>query len=99
MNLLNIKDTVLDLLNNNPHLRDNDQALISNIWWKEVKQLQIKDSIKDFLDAFSKGKLSNPESIRRCRQKHQELHPHLRGNNWQNRQEQQIDVKGQINLF
>jgi len=80
---LHNKDVIIDLLTNKEHLRDNDQALIANIWWRElVTQGKDKSSAFEMLKVFSEGKLSNPESIRRSRQKIQEEQPELRGDSY-----------------
>ena len=80
---LHNKEVIIDLLTNKEHLRDNDQALIANIWWRElVTQGKDKSTAFEFLKVFSEGKLSNPESIRRSRQKIQEEQPALRGDSY-----------------
>jgi len=80
---LHNKEVIIDLLTHKDHLRDNDQALIANIWWRELTTMG-KDKANAFevLKIFSQGKLSNPESIRRSRQKIQEENPELRGDSY-----------------
>jgi hypothetical protein len=80
---LHNKEVIIDLLTHKEHLRDNDQALIANIWWRELTtQGKDKANAFEFLKIFSEGKLSNPESIRRSRQKIQEENPELRGDSY-----------------
>jgi len=94
---LHNKDVIIDLLTNKEYLRDNDQALIANIWWRElVTQGKDKSSAFEMLKVFSEGKLSNPESIRRSRQKIQEEQPELRGKSYRERHKEQDNVKEQL---
>ena len=94
---LHNKDVIIDLLTNKEHLRDNDQALIANIWWRElVTQGKDKSTAFEMLKVFSEGKLSNPESIRRARQKIQEEQPELRGARSRARHREQDNVKEQL---
>ena len=94
---LHNKDVIIDLLTNKEHLRDNDQALIANIWWRElVTQGKDKSTAFEMLKVFSEGKLSNPESIRRARQKIQEEQPELRGESYRARHREQDNIKEQL---
>ena len=94
---LHNKEIIIDLLTNKEHLRDNDQALIANIWWRElVTQGKDKSTAFELLKGFSEGKLSNPESIRRARQKIQEEQPELRGESYRARHREQDNVKEQL---
>ena len=66
----------------NSLFRDNDQLLIASIWSTEMKRSGFYPSqhtAHELLELLANGKLPNPESIRRCRQKLQELKPELRG--------------------
>ena len=89
MDLIKPLPYVKKLLTENPHLRDNDNKLISNFWNKEVINLGIdlqKVNGYKILVLFSEGKLTSPESIGRIRRKLQEEFPHLRGDKWEERQ-------------
>jgi hypothetical protein len=77
-----IKEKVKSLLENNPHLRDNDFKLIANFYFFEIGPGISKMSAMQFLDMFANGKLSHSESIRRARQKIQEDNPNLRGKSY-----------------
>lgn len=90
---LTIKDRVKKLLEQYPHLRDNDEKLIANIWYAESQHLVGK---MQFLEYFAKGKLSNPESIRRSRQQLQEMYPLLRGKADKNRQDRADEVRYEL---
>jgi hypothetical protein len=100
------KKQVETLLNANPHLRDDDQKLLANMWWHyviDVLSPKLNDEqmsgVKLFLEDLSKGRLPDGQSIRRCRRKLQELHPHLRGNKWDFRHEKAKKVKYDLKLF
>lgn len=88
-----IKDKIIYLLENHPHLRSNDKKLLANIWYNEAPE---DISTKEFLKLLADGKLTNAESIRRCRQKVQEQNPHLRGDNYKARQEEKEIVRSKI---
>lgn len=76
--VLEIKKTVKKLLVERPSLRDNDQRLIISVW--EQQQPKVKNlTFYSLLYALDKKYLAKPESIRRSRQKLQEVHPELRG--------------------
>ena len=84
MDIKSDKDRITKLLELRPHLRDDDNKIIANIWTNDLALLNIDArAITGFelLEMVSKGKLTNPESIRRCRQKIQETHVELRGEN------------------
>lgn len=91
-----LKEKVYKLLLNNGNLRNSDQKLIATIWFSECKNLNVMTAF-DFLQKFSKGEFTNPESIRRTRQKVQEEIPALRGTNYKKRQENQTNIKKQLN--
>ena len=90
-----IKPKVEKLLKNYPRLRDNDNALISNIWNSELEDKDI--SAKEFLILFSKGVLTSPESVRRMRQKLQETVPEYRGENYKKRHKEKGIITNEIN--
>lgn len=98
----NIKKKVIKLLTEKPHLRDDDNKLIANIWCSETGKDEKGVSISkqttafDFLLAFSESQYTSPESIRRCRQKVQEQNPDLRGKSYKNRKKNSVEVRQQI---
>jgi hypothetical protein len=86
---MNSKETVKMLLVKYPTLKDSDSRLIANFWNEELKGkgFDIKEmKAVEFLNMFSKSKLTNPETIRRNRAKLQEEHPELRGEIYRVRQ-------------
>ena len=93
--MIGIKPKVEFLLTEYPHTRDDDNKLIANIWHNELTE-DIK-TVHDFLMAFSQGKFSSPESIRRMRQKLQEENEELRGSNQIERLAEAKNVRNNIN--
>ena len=94
---LHNKEVIIDLLTHKDHLRDNDQALIANIWWRELTTMgKDKATAFEFLKIFSHGKLSNPESIRRSRQKIQEENPELRGDSYYARHKEEKRFRQEV---
>ena len=85
------KDTILNLLEDIPKLRDSDNKLICNYWWLELKSKKIDPdnlSCKEFLSMYAESKLTNAETIRRTRAQIQEdkKYQHLRGEKYLLRQ-------------
>jgi hypothetical protein len=97
MKLLVIKDAVERLLLTSALCREDDNRLIVSIWAHQLGDDKVNEmSAIDLLNMISEGKLPNPESIRRIRQKLQELYPKLRGKNYKNRLEEQAKVKEEL---
>ena len=88
------KDTIRKILLEKPHLRDNDNKLLANVWYQSVTPLQ--EEWLDFLALIANGELPSSESIMRCRRKLQELNPELRGELWDKRHKMQIQVKQEL---
>jgi hypothetical protein len=78
----------------NKELRDCDRKLSINIWRSQLKNMNIKEN--NFFDFYAAKLLHSQESIGRARRKIQELNPNLRGKNYKNKQEEQIEVIKQI---
>ena len=84
------KEKVKILLTKYPHFRDSDTKLIAAYWFEELKKKGFNAneiSGMDFLHYFAQSKLTNSETIHRCRRKAQEENPELRGNSYQTRQD------------
>ena len=84
------KDKIKTLLTKFPELRDSDNKLIAFFWYKELKRKGMNPnqmSAMDFLQYFSDSKLTNSETIHRCRRKAQEQNKELRGKNYEVRQD------------
>ena len=93
---------VESLLKSKPHLRNDDNMLLVNVWANELQERGVlPKSIKDynFLALYGLGELSNAESIRRCRQKLQQENPELRGGNYKGRQMAIDDVIEELKNF
>jgi hypothetical protein len=88
-----LEKKVENWLRSDDRTRDNDRLLISFIWWNELPNDLRTDDVKRLLRLFSGGLLSNPESIRRCRQRIQEVETDLRGVSYQSRQKNAGEVR------
>lgn len=73
-----LKDRIKKLLSCYPHLRDDDRALICNVWYQEISGLTLH-GIKDFLRWYAEGNGSNSDSITRLARQVKEEHPELAG--------------------
>ena len=83
-----------EILRECPDARDDDNDLIATYWRQElmvIKHEEVKNSVltQREIDLFyfivRNGMLSNPESIRRSRQKLQQVNPKLRGEKYNER--------------
>ena len=101
MKIKKSKDRVEDALTKHPRLRDDDNKLLANIWYAELKEMNFNTlrNTMEFLKILSQGKLSNAESVRRCRAKLQELHPQLRGNSYSDRHKEKKEVQEDLRNF
>lgn len=86
------------MLKKNPNLRDSDNKLVATYWWHEMgkEQTQLMTGF-DFLDTFSRGKLTSEKSIVRVRAKLQEEQEALRGASYRSRAKQQEEIRANIN--
>jgi hypothetical protein len=83
------KELVRQLLEQYPQTRDNDNLLMSIIWRSE-------SNLFNFYSRLESGKLTQAETIRRCRQRLQLDHPELRGTMYELRQKHQAKVKKEL---
>jgi len=100
--ILQIKEVIRNLLETQPHLRDNDEKLIANIWKETINKKYGKTTEMTgyrVLELLALGELPNSESIRRGRCKLQETTPHLRGQKYDKRKNNEDGVKGDLNDF
>lgn len=93
---------MIHFLKERPNNRDNDGALIANIWQRQIMKIKQVPSAEfisgfDVLQLIASNKISKAESIRRIRQKVQEEIPELRGKNYQKRQKHSVQVRQAIN--
>lgn len=92
------QQAIKGVLENYPHLRNDDLKLIANIWFNEAKSAGLEiNQVKAFLQLFSEGKLSHPETITRCRRKVQEENPHLQGQSYKGRKKKEQTIRETIN--
>lgn len=98
MKVKRMEPIVEKLLNEVTAFRDSDNALITAIWSSELGGRACVEMITgwELLCRISKGELSAPESITRCRRKLQEKHPELRGKRYKARQQAAADVSAEI---
>jgi len=96
MELIALKDRVKYLLEAYPKTRENDNHLLALIWKHELSNIYEHASSGVFFNALMNGELTSSESIRRNRQKMQEIYPELRGLNYRGRQIEQQNVKDQL---
>lgn len=97
--LKGIKEKVKNLLYKMDNLRDSDEMLIMIYWMEETNKSPVElenMSALQFLYEFGMGRYTNPESIRRMRQKLQEENESLRGKSYFKRQKLKEDVRNQI---
>tara|TARA_Y100000593_G_scaffold58461_1_gene108622 strand:+ start:788 stop:1087 length:300 start_codon:yes stop_codon:yes gene_type:complete len=90
---VNMQDRVDKILINIPRCRDCDVYLIYEIWAKEMKVDINKVSLLDTLSLWKNKKISHPSAIMRARRKVQEQNPQTRGKVWEQRHEQQRNVR------
>jgi hypothetical protein len=98
-----LKKTVVQIVKHiltvSTNSRDDDSFILVTIWNKECDALGI-DTRKGFLNAYYKKKLTSAESIRRTRQKLQELYPELRGEKYEDRKDRlEPEVRKEITNF
>ena len=74
---MKIYDRIKELLTDYPETRDSDRKLI----WTVLDALELLDSHgeEEYITQSAFMEAPSFETIRRCRQKVQELHPELRG--------------------
>ena len=101
-----VRDTVTKLLAEKPHLRDDDEKLLANVYWQRINltlahkiSLEMLEGIKLFLKEVADGNMPNYQSISRCRRKLQELDPSLRGKLYEKRHEATSFVKDELRYW
>ena len=97
MKILKVSEIVKDILTKDVDSRDSDELLMKNVWRKQsTKILDHHYNFLDFSIDFVAGNFFKSESIRRSRQKLQELHPELRGKSYKARHDHTTKVKEEI---
>lgn len=94
----NMQERVAYMLSRYADTRDDDQKLVTNIWYIEMKAYGNPDTMlaTDFLALYQQGKLSTADLITRARRKVQEENPQLRGKNWEERHKLSNTVRNKI---
>mgnify|MGYP003652124627 CR=1 FL=1 len=76
------KEIVLNLIEEKPYLRDNDNSLCTHIWYRELEKMGLDPHnfpTTEFLKLYAKNKITLAPSIKRARAKIQEECPEMRG--------------------
>ena len=89
------KTLIENILKNSEKARDNDQYLAILVWNNEIENFSSL-SMKEFAKLFVSGKVTSTETIRRCRQKLQELNPQYRGLSYKQRHKNTEKVKKEL---
>ena len=98
MKIFNLATEVQHVLKKHPVLRDDDNRLIANIWFKKLPNINELNG-KALLKMIAKGKLPSFASIVRCRRKIQQEDKTLRGELWDKRHQIAIDIRKEIGRF
>jgi len=98
MKIFNLATEVQHALQKHPVLRDDDNRLIANIWFKRLPTID-ELSGREVLMIIAKGKLPSFESISRCRRKIQQEDKSLRGELWDKRHQIAKDIRKSIGTF
>lgn len=94
------KEFILELLKEKEYLRDNDEKLVSNVFYKFLLLANHdpnKLSAWKLLQMYAEGDLPTVDYITRIRRKLQELWPDLRGELYFKKQKHSIKVAKTIN--
>ena len=95
--LFSVMNEVEKMLLRYPSLRDNDERLMANLWYKFIGDDTLTyTSGFNVLSMLSKGKLPSYESVSRCRRKIQQTNPELRGEKWTARHKRAKTIKKEI---
>jgi len=96
-----LQKRVEKLLQSSPELRDSDDRLLANIFWNHIPKQRFTEQelegITKFLQMLADGQLPDYGSVKRCRQKLQQLFPALRGKLYEKRHKRAKAVKKEIN--
>jgi hypothetical protein len=95
-----ISHLVKQILVKYPDTRDNDYLLMLKVWSEQNSHLRTRTfTFYSFALDFLDGNYAHPESIRRTRQKIQELNPGLRGVGYYKRKELKKTVQSEIKFL
>jgi hypothetical protein len=89
-----IEQRVASVLLNHSESRDNDNVLLVEFWKMEMNDNgNYAYKTYEFFNMLYQGKVTNASTISRIRRKLQMHYPHLRGERYQKRLEEQDKVK------
>lgn len=89
-----IEQRVAAVLLSHPEARDNDNVLLVEFWKMEMNDNDnYAYKTHEFFNKLYLGQVTNASTISRIRRKLQMNYPHLRGERYQKRMEQQDEVK------
>jgi len=83
-----LREHIHEGLLHNVYLRDSDHKLVAWVWREEIKE----HWGDDIINLLNMDKLTNWESISRCRRLLQAENEELRGDNWKERHEKSVEV-------
>lgn len=90
-----LKEFIKDGLQRNVYLRDSDHKLVAWVWGEELKDMWSSDVI----NLLNMDKLTNWESIARCRRSLQAAHEELRGEAWEERHDKAVEVGMEVTNY
>ena len=95
---MDIKQTVIGLLEQYSDFKDNDQQLVAWFWKLEMEAHGYPSSMptQTFFKLMAFGKLTSSDTITRVRRLVQEENPALRGKKYNERQAKQEKVKKEL---
>lgn len=94
----NQREAVTHWLTAYPPSRDNDELLVGCIWSSIIGKDKLDTTTsRQMLHMMLNGDLPSFDAITRMRRKIQETNPHLRGNNYKERQSKASEVTTKIN--
>ena len=91
-------ETIKHLLETYPDSKDDDNDLLARVWYYQLEEEGSLGSaeITRFCKIIKRGILKSPETVRRTRQKLQEVHEDLRGHKYADRQKHEKKVRQEI---
>jgi len=103
MKILTDLARVKHLLEKHEHLRNDDYKLIATLFRMDIREKLNQDPNKalamDFFKLYASEKATNAQSVIRIRCKLQVEFPHLRGNVWYKRHDEQPRVIKDLNTI
>ena len=94
-----VMPTVKSLIEEMPSLADNNNRLIANLWYQQLKEMGVTNTYPDtrVILSFVVSSLPSAESITRASRKLQRDNPELQGKEWKKRQAHSKTYRKNIN--